>query len=153
MPQINKNLWHNISMLFISHTVSIPVDEIQMHAMRAQGPGGQNVNKVSSAIHLRFDIRASSLPEFYKEKLLNLRDHHINKDGLIVIKAQQHRSQEKNRQLALQKLQALVRRAGIVPKKRCPTKPSQSARQKRMDSKHRRGKIKNLRNKSSIYND
>ena len=133
--------------LIISSSVSIPDDELDFSAIRAQGAGGQNVNKVSSAIHLRFDIRASSLPEFYKERLLALADSRITKDGIIVIKAQQFRTQEKNRDDALARLKELILAATVVQKKRRPTKPSKSARIKRMDSKTKRGATKALRGK------
>lgn len=133
--------------LIISSSVSIPDDELDFSAIRAQGAGGQNVNKVSSAIHLRFDIRASSLPEFYKERLLALADSRITKDGIIVIKAQQFRTQEKNRDDALARLKELILAATVVHKKRRPTKPSKSARAKRLDSKTKRGATKALRGK------
>lgn len=133
--------------LIISSSVSIPDDELDFSAIRAQGAGGQNVNKVSSAIHLRFDIRASSLPEFYKERLLALSDSRITKDGIIVIKAQQFRTQEKNRDDALARLKELILAATVVHKKRRPTKPSKSARAKRVDSKTKRGATKALRGK------
>jgi len=107
-------------MLFISHNVVIPGSEVEMQAIRSSGPGGQNVNKVSTAIHLRFNIQASSLPAIYKEKLLALSDHHMTRDGIIIIKAQTHRSQEKNRQLAQQMLVELIRRATTVQKARKP---------------------------------
>ena len=132
-------------MLFISHTVSIPFEEIQLTAMRSQGAGGQNVNKVSSAIHLKFDVPSSSLPEFYKERLLALRDHRITKDGVIVIKSQEHRSQELNKEAALNRLVSLIKGATVVQKTRRATKPSRSSQKKRMDKKTKHGKNKALR--------
>lgn len=132
-------------MLQISNSVFIPDEEIDLSAIRAQGAGGQNVNKVSSAIHLRFDINASSLPEFYKERLLNLKDKRINKEGVLIIKAQKFRTQEKNRTDALSRLQEFIKGVSIVQKKRRPTKPSKNARIKRMDKKTQRSKTKSLR--------
>jgi ribosome-associated protein len=133
--------------LRISNGVAVPAKEIEINAIRAQGAGGQNVNKVSSAIHLRFDIRASSLPDTYKERLLNLRDQRITKDGVIVIKAQQHRSREMNREEALARLQELLRSVAVAPKKRRPTKPTRGSQQRRLDSKTRRGAVKAMRAK------
>jgi len=132
-------------MLHISSHVTIPDSEIDIHAMRSQGAGGQNVNKVSSAIHLRFDIAASSLPPFYKEELLKLRDHRISDDGVITIKAQQHRSQEQNRADALERLRLLIQSVAIPRKKRKATKPTKSSQNRRIESKKRKGRLKGLR--------
>ncbi len=134
-------------MLQISNKVTIADEEIEIKAIRSQGAGGQNVNKVSTAIHLRFDINASSLPEYYKERLLALSDHRITKEGVVNIKSQESRSQEANREEALERLKALIQSVAVTEKKRRPTKPTKSSQKKRMDSKTKRGKIKAMRGK------
>jgi len=134
-------------MLKISNTVTLDENEIDISAIRASGSGGQKVNKVSAAIHLRFDIDASSLPEYYKEKLLLLKDKRITKEGIIVIKSQQHRSQEQNRDEALDRLVELVKSVNVVQKRRVPTKPTKGSVNRRLNSKKKHSSKKQLRGK------
>ena len=136
-------------MLNLAPDIFIPEHEIEFQAVRSQGPGGQNVNKVASAIHLRFNIRCSSLPEAWKQRLMKLNDQRITRDGLIVIKAQKSRSQERNRHEALKRLRELILSASFEPLIRIPTKPSGSVRRKRLEQKRHQSQLKSLRSKVS----
>jgi ribosome-associated protein len=134
-------------MIHINDRIEIPEDEVKLNAIRAQGAGGQNVNKVSSAIHLRFDVPGSSLPDAVKQRILNSRDQRITADGVIVIKAQSHRTQEKNRSDAIERLREMILAATRTQRKRIPTRPGRAAKERRLESKKKRASLKKLRNK------
>ena len=138
-----------MALITVNERISLAEEEIDISAIRAQGAGGQNVNKVSSAIHLRFDIEASSLPDAVKRRMTQIRDKRITADGVVIIKAQNHRTQEKNRSEAIGRLVALIKIATKVQPKRIPTRPGRAAKQRRLDSKKKRGALKKLRGKAA----
>ncbi len=140
-----SHIQRNSTVLQISPRVKLPLAEVELTGVRAQSAGGQAVNKVSSAIHLRFDIYASSLPAVYKERLFGLSDQRITKEGILIIKAQQHRTQERNRASALARLRELLQSVAVAPKKRIATRPTAGSRQRRLEAKSRRGRTKVLR--------
>lgn len=137
--------YHSHVTIQVTPAVSIPDDEIELYAIRSQGPGGQNVNKVASAVQLRFDIPASSLPEAWKRRLLSLNDRRITRDGILTIKAQDERSQKRNREIAQERLRELIAGIATVPKPRVPTRPSRAVKKRRVDDKKQRGRVKALR--------
>ena len=135
--------------LEITASVTIPAEELEFTAMRSRGPGGQNVNKVSSAVRLRFDIGASSIPDEWKRRLLALPDQRISADGIVRIRSDEYRSRERNRQAAMERLRQLLLAVSTAPKKRIPTRPTRASRQKRLEEKAHRGRVKSLRGKVS----